>query len=139
MSIHDEHGERKTISTTVKHALTGRGYMILLVLGTGIASFFLGHLSAREHNARVVLSAPSFLEGIATSSGNSEYVANVYTASAVVENQSVVASKKGTMYYLPWCSQVSRIKPENRVTFISEAAAQSAGYVRSAACFGSLQ
>ncbi len=139
MSIHDEYGERKTIGFIIKNAIHGRGYMIFLVLGTGLASFFLGHLSARDNYARVVFSIPSLSEGVVTRSPDSEFIANVYTSSVSVENQGVVASKKGTTYYLPWCAQVRRIKPENRVTFMSEAAAQSAGYVRSAACFGSLQ
>lgn len=142
MSIHDEHGERKAIGIVVKNVLKGRGYVVFLVLGTGIASFCLGYLSAKETDSSPVVfsipSAPAFsgaspLPGLINAS-----VANVYGVSPVIENQGpVIASKKGSVYYLPWCAYVRRIKPENRVTFNSEAEAQSAGYVRSTACFGS--
>lgn len=55
---------------------------------------------------------------------------------ATDEPQDVVASKTGTKYYLPWCGALSRIKPENRVTFASAELARQAGYTPAANCKG---
>ena len=48
----------------------------------------------------------------------------------------VVASKSGKTYYLPWCSGVRRIKPANRVSFASPAAAAAAGLSPAKNCPG---
>jgi len=47
------------------------------------------------------------------------------------EKGIVVASRNGTKYYWPWCSGVSKIKPENLIWFKSEAEAKAAGYAPS--------
>jgi len=56
------------------------------------------------------------------------------TAVAVTADRQIVASKKGTKYYYPWCGGVKNIKAENRITFDSEAAAKTAGYSIAANC-----
>ena len=48
----------------------------------------------------------------------------------------VVASKKGTRYYLPWCGGVRRISDANKVWFSSIKAAKVAGYTPAANCKG---
>lgn len=45
-----------------------------------------------------------------------------------------VASKTGTKYYPPGCGSISRIKPENRIYFATEQAAEEKGYTRTTAC-----
>ncbi len=52
------------------------------------------------------------------------------------ESQTVVASKTGAKYYFPWCGALSRIKPENRVSFTSPTLARNAGYLPAANCKG---
>ena len=47
---------------------------------------------------------------------------------------TIVASKNGTKYYLPGCSGIDRIKPENRVFFDTEEQALDAGYEISKNC-----
>jgi hypothetical protein len=49
---------------------------------------------------------------------------------------TVVASKTGSKYHLPNCPGASQIKPENRITFTSESAAEAAGYTPAANCPG---
>ena len=58
------------------------------------------------------------------------------TAQATAGEGSVVASKTGTAYYLPWCSAAKRIKPENKVTYASRAAAEAAGLTPAKNCKG---
>lgn len=48
----------------------------------------------------------------------------------------IVASKSGTAYHFPWCGGASQIKPENRIWFADEEAAQKAGYAPSKSCKG---
>lgn len=48
----------------------------------------------------------------------------------------VVASRSGSVYYLPWCSGAEKMAAANQVWFPSEAAAQRAGYSPSKSCKG---
>ncbi len=47
-----------------------------------------------------------------------------------------VASKNGKRYYLPWCSGVERIKPENLIGFASREEAEARGLTPAANCPG---
>ncbi len=51
-------------------------------------------------------------------------------------SETVIASKTGTKYYLPWCGALSRIKPENRISFVSPTLARQAGYTPAGNCKG---
>jgi len=44
------------------------------------------------------------------------------------------ASKSGKIYYPKECKSLSRVKPENRIYFITEQQAKGAGYTLSATC-----
>lgn len=55
---------------------------------------------------------------------------------AVHESGEVWASKTGSKYYFPWCGALSRIKPENRVSFGSATLAKEAGYEPATNCKG---
>lgn len=46
----------------------------------------------------------------------------------------IVASKKGSKYYFPWCGGSKAIKLENRTYFLTPASAEAAGYTRAANC-----
>ena len=54
----------------------------------------------------------------------------------VGQSQTVIASKTGTKYYLPWCGALKRIKPENRVSFATPALARTSGYTPASNCKG---
>ncbi len=49
---------------------------------------------------------------------------------------SVVASRSGTKYYLPWCAGAARIADANKVWFPSAALARAQGYSPAANCAG---
>ena len=46
----------------------------------------------------------------------------------------IIASKNGTTYFYSWCSGISRIKPENKITFNSEQEAINSGRRKSSTC-----
>ncbi len=48
----------------------------------------------------------------------------------------LIASRDGKAYYFPWCAGAGKIAPANQVWFVSEQAAQSAGYAAGKACKG---
>jgi hypothetical protein len=51
-------------------------------------------------------------------------------------DESVVASRGGTKYYLPWCAGADRITDANKVWFASPEAAAASGYEPAANCDG---
>ncbi len=90
--------------------------VIVLILAC-LASFGFGYLAGRDTGQGSDLSLmPSPL--VATTSG------------------SVVASKNGTKYYLPWCAGVDRISDANKVWFASVETAQAQGYAPASNCKG---
>lgn len=50
--------------------------------------------------------------------------------------EAVVASRTGSVFYLPWCAGASRINAVNRVWFVTAAAARAAGYAPARNCDG---
>lgn len=99
----------------------GEWGLILVVFLVAFASFGLGRLSATEE-AKPIVSvghAPLETEGQGMAIGG-----------------LVVASRNGSVYHFPWCSGARSIKPENKVWFASEEAAQAAGYMPSKSCKG---
>lgn len=123
--------------TNFLHSGKGRDLsLIALILLTGSATFGLGRLSAtRSDPERVTITYPDGKGPDALAS------VEVSTAGAVgpsvADRQgTVVASKNGEVYHLPWCSGASRIKEENRVWYDSIEEARSAGLRPAANCSG---
>ena len=96
------------------------GLICLVILASSFA-FGFGRLSALE-DAKPVLSIQE-----------APQTANVL---ALAPGGYVVASRSGSVYYLPWCSGAQKIAQGNQVWFSSEAAAQKAGYGPSKSCKG---
>jgi hypothetical protein len=113
---------------SIKRALSGDVYLILVITLVGIASFGLGRLSvakeAREHiriegaPQAATIELGSVKETPATQTG------------------SYVASRNGTKYHFPWCASASRILEENKVWFTTKEEAERAGYTPAANCEG---
>lgn len=103
-------------------------YVPFVLILIGITSFSLGRLSISSQNQ----------EGVRIVNQGAEIKTNTAKVldSVNIEEESVVASKNGTVYYLPWCSGVSRIKPENLVHFSSAIEARKQGYLPSSTCKG---
>jgi hypothetical protein len=95
--------------------------MPALFMLVALASFGLGRLSALE-DARPAVSIGS--APIATS------------PRAIALGGQFVASRTGTVYYYPWCSGAEHIDPQRQVWFVSEKAAQAAGYRPAKNCKG---
>ena len=49
---------------------------------------------------------------------------------------SVIGSKTGMKYYFPWCGELKRIKPENKIVFSSTEEALALGYSPAGNCKG---
>lgn len=95
--------------------------LLLLVFLTALAAFGLGRLSTFEEAKPPVSieQAPQTTDVLALAPGG-----------------FVVASRAGSVYYLPWCSGAQKIETQNQIWFSSEAAAQKAGYAPSKSCKG---
>ncbi len=99
----------------------GEWGLIGVVFLVAFCSFGLGRLSATEAAKPIV------------SVGQAEALAE---PRGMAIGGLVVASKSGEVYHYPWCGGASQIKPENRIWFASEEAAQNAGYTPSKSCKG---
>ena len=96
---------------------------LIIILGCFL-SYGLGRLSKIESSRPpVTISSPD-------ASSSIQMVARVSAGAG----DKIVASKNGTKYYLPWCGGSKNIKEANRVTFDTEALAQTAGYTRATNC-----
>jgi hypothetical protein len=105
-------------------------FKVLLIIFVALFSFGLGAFSEKEKSAFPV-KILGHKEGIY--SKNIEYTAQTLP----LENGgSVLGSKNGTKYHLPWCAGASRIKEENKIWFSSPEEAERAGYEPAANCPG---
>lgn len=95
----------------------------LLVVLSSSLSFGLGRLTKLEENQ-----AP-----VTITNATSSIRQTIQVVDEVSTDNRIVASKKGTKYYYPWCSSKA-IKVENRRYFMSASAAELAGYTRAANC-----
>lgn len=92
--------------------------VVVLLLSAMIVSFALGYAAGFSGGKEA---AVAFFEGPqATSTGP----------------LSVVASKGGTKYYLPWCAGADRIRADNKVWFSSPHMAEAHGYDPASNCDG---
>lgn len=97
-------------------------FFSLVLTAVAITAFGLGRLSERQttlkpqnsHQAAVV----------------------VHESKYETADQSVVASKKGSKYHLPWCPGAQQMNAQNKITFASSAEAEAAGYTPAANCKG---
>ena len=103
--------------------------IILIILLIGFASFGLGRLSKIEE----MKSPVTIYDPLSTSDTS---LGGEVEAAHVQQEGSVVGSKNGSKYHLPWCSGAQRIKEENKVWFATIEEAKEAGYTAAANCKG---
>ncbi len=94
---------------------------VVIVLLVALSSFGIGRISAGEAAKPVVSVTQAPLE---------------QEVRGMAIGGLVVASRNGSVYHFPWCSGADQIKPENRVWYATEEAAQKAGYSPSKSCKG---
>ncbi len=120
-SIQERWGEIKPrLNWALERGLGEWGMPALFVL-VALTSFGLGRLSALE-DAR-----PAVSIGEAPVSAQPR---------AMALGAQFVASRTGTVYYYPWCSGAEQIAPDKQVWFVSEKAAQAAGFRPAKNCKG---
>lgn len=95
----------------------------LLVILSSTLAYGLGRLTKLEANQ-----APVTITPVPSSTPQT-----IQIVDKVSSDNRLVASKKGTKYYYPWCSSKA-IKVENRIYFLTASAAETAGYTRAANC-----
>jgi hypothetical protein len=120
------------MSGGASRTLLGDWGVFFVVILAVIGAFGLGRLSVLNapQNAVVVQNtaspmAPAGAGGQGLPGTLSGPVAGAY-----------VASKTGSYYYFPWCTDALKIAPEMRRWFVDEKAAQGAGYAPAQNCRG---
>ena len=117
-------------------------FLVVTMILVGAGGFGLGRLSALQNEERPVRIAYSEeQEGLEISKPSSKSVAasgalSVSSQGKVLEEGSLVASKNGTKYHLPFCPGADRILEANKIYFASKAEAEKAGYTPAANCKG---
>ncbi len=106
-------------------------FYALIVIIVAITSFGLGRLSLQpdmvsinKQSAGITLLRDAFLEDD-----------RLTIPKELSDHNTVVGSKNGTRYYKEGCSGLTRIQEENRLYFISQDHARSAGYTPAVNCF----
>ncbi len=99
------------------------GIFILVILAV-TGAFGLGRLSVLMA-PKVPILAQNGASAASTMPGEAQPVFGAY-----------VGSKRGRIYYFPWCAGATRIAPEDRRWFVSSDAAEKAGYRAAGNCKG---
>lgn len=103
-------------------------YLAVLIILVAFISFGLGRLSFfEEKRPDVKINMP--MQAGETVVNNASAVSTILPTA-----NSVVASKNGTKYYFSWCTGISRISAQNKVTFSSAKEAEQAGYTIASNC-----
>jgi hypothetical protein len=98
-------------------------FLGLLVVSVAALSYGLGRLSRiKESMPPVEITSSSSIRLVAAPGPENP------------RDGKIIASKKGTKYYLPWCGGGKAIKAANRISFDNEAAAIEAGYALAGNC-----
>ena len=106
-----------------------------LVIAVGLVSFFLGQSSTVLRADTTAVTYHRGAASVASVEEDKSEPASVVPPIAT-EESIVVASQSGTKYHLPDCPGAGQIKPENKISFPSAAAAAAAGYSPAANCPG---
>ncbi len=109
---------------------------LLVIIGVGIASFFLGRLSIVDNNINT-----DYGVKIIDTRDQQASIAKI-EADQIVDNDSpeiakekrYVASKSGKLYYSLGCSGVKRIAEKNMIWFSTKEEAEKSGFEFSSSC-----
>lgn len=113
-------------SETARHVAVVFITVLIFAFGLG-----LGRLSHREvGESPLTITSPEPNSQVAPINNTNNFGARES------EGAKFVASKNGKRYYLPWCSGVERIKPENLIGFASREEAEARGLTPAANCPG---
>ena len=107
-------------------------FSLILILATS-AAFFLGKISTKNYNKNLLKNK---IESVKDIIKIEEKISNENLKEKVKEEFKIVASKKGSVYHLPWCSGAVRMKAENKIFFTNKKDAENAGYRPAKNCEG---
>ena len=111
---------------------------ILIVVLVGTLGFGLGRwsgLTARRQPVRIENPTGDALIPATPVAGADKVLVHPAPISpGLIGAGDWVASRNGEKYYPLGCAGAKRIKPENLISFPTEAAAQAVGYTRTATC-----
>ena len=102
-------------------------YISAVIFLIGLIGFGLGRLSAIvPQKAPLTVHEEQEPVALPASSSEKERGSACEAGTCSTPETAIVASKNGSAYYFPWCS--NSIKEENEIFFASEDEAKSAGY-----------
>ncbi len=129
-------GYTKTVMNNIPDLTQSRktsNYAIIVtIILLGILSFGLGRLSALsdKNEPRISICKNKNIEI------KSDTTAITINSQEKQKAKQYVASKKGHVYHLPWCSGAKRIKETNKIWFETKKEAEKAGYKPAGNCKG---
>lgn len=131
MSITEEFGLDKE-GKVIRFPLFQKLFLSLTIILVALLSFGIGRLSV------VGKGEPIRIEYDANLISNSQFPisnqASVSNAVMKIENSTVIGSKNGSKYHYPHCPGAKQIKEENKISFNSPEAAETAGYSLATNC-----
>jgi len=107
--------------------------LALAVILISITAFNMGKISVlNKQKAQITITEPPNNKRPFDAGDDSTLNAKRSTLNA----SSVIASKNSTskLYHFPWCASGYKISEKNKITFATEAAAISAGYILAGNC-----
>lgn len=114
-------------------------FLSLTIILVALLSFGIGRLSVAGDKEPVRIEYDPSMTNIQTPISNQISNPNTQTNQAtairaIQSNTGVVTSKNGSKYHYPHCSGAKQIKEENKIVFLTPAAAEAAGYILAANC-----
>lgn len=107
-------------------------FLSLTIILVAFLSFGIGRLSVADNREPVRIEYdPGLTTNDKQPTTNINQTANIINA---LGEGSVVVSKNGVRYHYPYCSGAKQIKEENKIVFLTPAAAEAAGYTLAANC-----
>ena len=107
----------------------------VLIILVGLGSFCFGRLSVSEaQKPSITLEYQAPVGAPLAAFEDLQKTVSVVNEGPGSSGGTVVGSKNGTKYHLPWCSGAKRIKEENKIWFASIQEAEKAGYTKAGNC-----
>ena len=107
-------------------------FLLFCIVLISIISYNLGKIGALKKTPLTIIEGPQQKADVYSATGVKNTAAK--PPAAPILDKRVVVSKNSDKYHFAWCSGAKRIKEENKIWFVDEAAAQAAGYTKAGNC-----
>lgn len=111
--------------------------LAIAIILISITAFNLGKISVlKQERTPITITEPVNSRQAIGNNGNVIQNSKLEPSTYNLTPSSVVASKNSTskVYHFPWCPSASKIADKNKLTFATEAAAISAGFILAGNC-----